>query len=268
MSHPLTRLAAVVAAVSMLFNAQAQERRIAVTAHRGFWKTAACKEAQNSVKALRLAQKNRFWGSEFDVHLTKDNIIVVNHNDDIEGVPIHTSPYAAFRNYRLKNGEKLPTLDDYLVQGKKSGNTVLVLEIKPAENDARSIQLTDMCIQKLLDHGLYDPSRVIFISFSLAACRHLAVIAPEFTNQYLNGGLSPDELHQLGINGLDYYFGVIEAHPEWVARAHELGMSVNVWTVNKEKDMRKMIALGVDCITTNEPLKVRELLGSQEHILE
>lgn len=53
----------------------------------------------------------------------------------------------------------------------------------------------------------------------------------------------------------------------WVsraARAHELGMSVNVWTVNSAENIQKMIDLGVDCITTNDPLLARELLGDRE----
>ena len=54
------------------------------------------------------------------------------------------------------------------------------------------------------------------------------------------------------------------AHPEWVKDAHDLGMSVNVWTVNKEEDIRAMIDCGVDCITTNEPELVRQILGERE----
>ena len=42
-------------------------------------------------------------------------------------------------------------------------------------------------------------------------------------------------------------------------------MSVNVWTVDKDDDIKKMIGLGVDCITTNQPLKVRKILGSKEN---
>ena len=38
-------------------------------------------------------------------------------------------------------------------------------------------------------------------------------------------------------------------------------MSVNVWTVNKEHDMEKMIDLGVDQITSDNPLNVRALLN-------
>ncbi len=43
-------------------------------------------------------------------------------------------------------------------------------------------------------------------------------------------------------------------------------MSINCWTVNKEKDIQDMIDLGVDCITTNEPLLVREKLGKREKV--
>ena len=36
-------------------------------------------------------------------------------------------------------------------------------------------------------------------------------------------------------------------------------MDVNVWTVNKAKDMREMKKLGVDYITTNDPLEAIEV---------
>ncbi len=257
-------VAAITASMLLSFNGNAQNK-IAIGAHRGFWKTEACKEAQNSIKALQLSQKYEFWGNECDVQLTKDNFIVVNHDNDINGLHINSTNYADLKNIRLKNGEKLPNIDSFLKQVEKSKKTVLVLEIKPAENEARSILLTDLCIQKLMDHGLYDPDRVIFISFSLAVCKHLAIVAPQFTNQYLNGNLSPDELHSLKINGLDYHHSVFTKNPDWVKRAHELGMTVNAWTVNAEKDIQNMIDLGVDCITTNEPLLVRKMLGGREN---
>ena len=51
---------------------------------------------------------------------------------------------------------------------------------------------------------------------------------------------------------------------EWVKTAHDLGMSVNSWTVDSGSDIDDMIALGVDAITSNEPLLVREHLGDKE----
>lgn len=49
---------------------------------------------------------------------------------------------------------------------------------------------------------------------------------------YLNGELSPKELKELGFSGLDYQYKVMQAHPEWFKEAKELGLTVNVWTVN------------------------------------
>jgi len=43
-----------------------------------------------------------------------------------------------------------------------------------------------------------------------------------------------------------------------------LGLKVNVWTVNKRKDIEKMIDLGVDYITTDEPLLVREIINEKK----
>ena len=41
-------------------------------------------------------------------------------------------------------------------------------------------------------------------------------------------------------------------------------MSVNVWTIDDEEKISEMIGLGVDQITTNEPLLTRDLLQKLE----
>ena len=67
----------------------AQEARpIAITAHRGHWTALNAGRAQNSVAALREAQRIGCWGSELDVHLSADGIVVVNHDDPVR----HLSP--------------------------------------------------------------------------------------------------------------------------------------------------------------------------------
>jgi glycerophosphoryl diester phosphodiesterase len=45
-----------------------------------------------------------------------------------------------------------------------------------------------------------------------------------------------------------------------VKEAHDLGMSVNVWTVDARKDLEAMRDLGVDQITTNDPALTRTVL--------
>lgn len=110
-----------------------------VIAHRGYWKCGG--SAQNSIASLTKAAEAKVYGSEFDVQLTKDKEIVVNHDDSIQGICIFDTPFAELKDLKLSNGEKLSTLDDYLVAGKKLTGTQLILEIKPhrteeAENEA------------------------------------------------------------------------------------------------------------------------------------
>ena len=94
--------------------------------------------------------------------------------------------------------------------------------------------------------------RVTTISFP-SACRTILALAPDAEVAYLNGDRTPEELHRMGITGIDYHINRFREHPEWVEEAHRLGMNVNVWTVDKPEDIRAMQALGVDYITTNEP---------------
>lgn len=223
-----------------------------VCAHRGFWQCEEAGYAQNSIASLRLAQEGGFWGSEFDVHLTADSVVVVNHDPSIVGIPIHTSTYRELLGARLPNGETIPTLNEYLHQGAKSA-CMMVLEIKPQDTVEATLTLAAQCVRQLKAHGLLDPQRVMFISFSYDACKWIAANLPGFGNQYLEGVVEPEQIHADGINGIDYNWVAFHKHPDWVERAHALGLAVNVWTVDDPEEMRYLRDLGVDVITTNRP---------------
>ena len=189
-------------------------QKIAVTAHRGFWNCEEAGYAENSIKSLELAQQNGLWGSEFDVHITSDLVMLVHHDPDIDGMRIWNHDYADFKDCRLKNGEKIPTLDEYLAQGEKSKKTVLVFELKKQIDKAHEDYMVDQSVKALKEHGLYNPKRVIFISFSLNMCERLAALCPGFTVQYLDKDKSPEELAKLGINGVDYQYKVFGKNAE------------------------------------------------------
>ncbi len=225
-----------------------------VIAHRGFWKTEG--SAQNSVTALKKAAEAKVYGSEFDVQMTADNVLVVNHDDKIEGHVIAETPYEELQFLKLKNGETLPTLDDYLKAGKET-DIRLILEIKPNKNKKHEKKAVKRIIRRVKNHKLQH--RVEYISFSLEACEWLAKRTPKSEIAYLNGDLTPAEVKKKGIDGIDYSYRVIEKHPEWIDEAHALGMKVNVWTVNKEDLMRKLILRKVDYLTTDHPLEAKKL---------
>ena len=99
-----------------------------------------------------------------------------------------------------------------------------------------------------------------FISFNFQMCKRFAEAFPDIPVAYLKGDMSPEKLKEAGIDGLDYHKGVIKLKKGWIKEAHDLGMTVNVWTVNSESSIRKMKELGVDFVTTDNPLEAKELL--------
>ena len=236
------------------------QKQCGIVAHRGFWNCEEAGYAKNSIAALKCAQEAGFWGSEFDVNMTADSVLIVYHDGDIRGKKIEKHPYSEFADETLKNGEKIPTIDEYLEQGKKYPETMLVYELKTHSSAKVEDLFVDLTIAKLQEHELLDPERVMFISFSIHICEVLAQQLPDFTVQFLGSSKSPDEVADLGINGVDYNHGVFRIHKKWYKQARKRGLSVNCWTVNEEKPMIKMFKLGVDMLTTDNPLKARELL--------
>lgn len=238
--------------------------KIGIVAHRGYWNCEEAGFAKNSIAALRCAQEKGFWGSEFDVNMTSDEILLVYHDSKIDGKVIDQNPASEFKDIRLANGEPIPTVDQYLEQGKKSDKTMLVYELKPHSTPEIENRLVDLTLEKLKEYGLDSPKRVMFISFSINICKRLAQSAPEYIVQYLGSDYSPEDLADLNINGVDFNYNVFYGHQDWIASARENSMSVNVWTVNKQEDMEKMMALGVDMITTDHPETLRSFLGDKE----
>ena len=158
--------------------------------------------------------------------------------------------------------EPLPTLEAYLEQGKKDPSVRLVLEIKPHSTTNRE-DCAVLAVTGLVER-LGMEAQVEYISFSLNICRKLKEFAPEAQVAYLEGNLSPDDVKRAGLDGIDYHHSLLATHPDWVARAHALGLTVNAWTVNREEDMRRLIEAGADFITTDNPLLLQKLLSEKK----
>lgn len=226
-----------------------------VVAHRGFWKTEG--SAQNSLAALAKADSIRCYGSEFDVWMTADGKLVVNHDREFKGHDMEASTFAELTAVRLDNGECLPSLQAYLKKAQRYPDLKLVLELKAHRTPERETQAVKQILKMIKRYGL--EKRTEYISFSLHAVKTFVRLsdAPVY---YLNGELTPQELKDLGCAGLDYAMNKIRKHPEWIDEAHRLGLKVNVWTVNQQEDLEWLIDKGVDFITTNEPVLLQSLL--------
>ena len=86
-------------------------------------------------------------------------------------------------------------------------------------------------------------------------------MSPKAKVAYLGSDLTPKQLSDKGYTGLDYHIGAMRAHEEWFDEAKQLGLEVNVWTVDDEPNMKWLIGKGVTYITTDEPVMLQKLLA-------
>src|SRR5690554_4095807 len=229
-----------------------------VVAHRGAWK--ASNNPQNSIASLREAVRLGCEGSEFDVWMTKDGVLVANHDPDFLGIPVETSTYEELLAKKLPNGESIPTVEEYLKEGMRQNTTKLVFEIKTSRiSKERSLELAEKSVQLVKDLGA--EKWVDYIAFDYDICLKVMELDPNANVAYLNGDKTPTELSDTGFFGLDYNINVMRKNPHWIKEAHDLGLTVNVWTVNQEEDMVWLLDEDIAFITTDEPELLFELIN-------
>ena len=73
-----------------------------VIAHRGAFKNTGT--AENSIAALQHAIRMGCQGSEFDVHMSADSVLVINHDPTIQGITIATSTASDLGKLKLSSG--------------------------------------------------------------------------------------------------------------------------------------------------------------------
>lgn len=227
-----------------------------LVAHRGFWDTAGA--AQNSIASLVAAHEVSAYGSELDVMITADGIPVVHHDDKVKGMRIEDVAYDRIKDIRLKNGECIPTFESYLQKFVTLPGLKLIVEIKPHKrivNEDRAVSAVVALVEKYQLEN-----RVEFISFSMNICKETVDRAPYAPVAYLNGDVAPADLKRLGLD-MDYHYDVLKKNPSWIQEAKNLGVKVNVWTVNDAALMEYLIGQGVDFITTDKPLDFNRLIS-------
>ena len=231
-------------------HAQKSFHKNKVIAHRGAWK--ANNHPQNSIASLQEAVALGCEGSEFDVWMTEDGVLVVNHDADFMGMPIETTSYEQLLSKTHENGEKLSTVEEYLAAGMKQKGTKLIFEIKPSKiSVARSEEVAEKSVKAV--KKMKAQKWVDYITFSYEGGLKAIATDPKANVAYLSGDKTPAELKEAGFFGFDYNIGVLKKNQHWIKEAKELGLTVNAWTVNKEEDMKWLLEMGTDFITTDEP---------------
>lgn len=222
-----------------------------IIAHRGAWKEFNL--PQNSIASLKKAIELKCFGTEFDVHLTKDDIVVVNHDADFFGLNIETTNYYDLLIEELPNGEKLPTLNDFFSEGLNQTETKLILEVKTSEigGTDRTKLLIDVIINELTKKT--NPENLEFILFDFDSAVYLKKKLPNFFVHYLEGDKTANEIVKSSLNGMDYNYHLLLADKNIIKDFKNLNLKTNSWTVNNLEIAKEFISQEIDCITTDYP---------------
>lgn len=230
-----------------------------VIAHRGAWKDTGL--PQNSLASFSAAAQMGCHGSECDVWITADDSLVIFHDPQRNGMQLETSLYADIVREPLANGEKIPTMREYIECAREYPQTKLIIDVKNHQNPERTyavFRATDKLVKEMgyedkVEYLIaYIPAYKEFASMTDRPLAYLGRWRDELPEMH------PDTIAAYGIRYLDYQNVHYEAHPEWVERFKKDGIHLNVWTVNKEDEMDLYLAQDFDYITTDHPALLLE----------
>ncbi len=237
-----------------------------VYGHRG----ADIEAPENTLPSFRLAKEIGAYGIEMDIHTTKDNEIIVMHDEFLDRT---TNGNGWVHNYTLEQikkldagqkfdkrfkGTKIPTLNEVF---DAVGDIHYYIEIKHGSNYYPNIE--EKLLNLIDDHGLKNNVQIISFDFdSLSKIRQLdktISIGPLFSNPIswfipISKKLNADWI-QPSISFLD---------KASVDLAHDNKLKVAVWTVDTEELVNLSVKSGVDSITTNDPRKVIKILNEMK----
>ena len=232
----------------------------AVYGHRG----ASSYAPENTMSAFRLAKQQGADGIEFDVKLSADGQVVIIHDPTVNRT---TNGKGLVKNLSLSEikqldagssfssqfaGEPIPTLAELFDEMRHS----LYMNVEMTNYTTQSDLLPEKVAELVRKYDMYDS--IVFSSFSKKTITRIHALLPEIPVAMLaNEGL-PGAINRSSI-GLKAAPDALHPHfsdvtPAMIEKQKQYHRKVNVWTVNQEADIRRMIVLGVDGIITNDPI--------------
>lgn len=213
-------------------------------AHRG----ASNYAPANTLEAFHKAVKLKLEVVEFDVHHTKDGVLVVMHDHNVKRTTdglgsIHTLSLKELRKFHEANGEKVPTLQE----------VINILKNKCiCKIDIRDRGIGDKII-RLIKKNHMENSVIITCDFH-SVIKDIKAHHPNIKSSM--GGVKEKSVEKVIKKAKTIKADIIDSFytittKKLVDEAHKNGLEVHVWTVDNPRLMKKMVKLGVDGITSN-----------------
>jgi glycerophosphoryl diester phosphodiesterase len=244
---------------------------VEIIAHRG----ASHDAPENTLSAVRLAWEQGADAVEVDVHCSRDGKIVVIHDPTLRKLARCSGKVCDKSVAELKQmdvgtwkhsrwaGERIPTVEEALETIPKGKR--LFIEIKCSAD----------CVPELaraIERSGASPQSVVIIAFSLATITEAKGALPEVEacwiverkRNWRTGRWTPaadwviERVRKAGLDGVD--MGMRGLHTKFVEEIKAAKLKCYVWTVDSPSAAARLIAAGLDGVTTNRPGWLREQL--------
>lgn len=259
-------LACVLVVGALYAGAQAAPRLLA---HRG----GSLEADENTMGAFRQSYEKGLRGFETDVHLTRDEQLVILHDDTLDRTTtgkgsVEAATAEEVRAVRTKKaGEPVPFLSDFLTYFKDKPGVFIEMEMKTNTKTYSDERLEVYCrklhdeVKRVLPDKAYS-----FTSFDRRALKIMHRIDPMIATTLIISGPAEmkliQEAKELGCSRISPQMDMTTR--QFVREAKTAGLEVAVWPGTSEQDLALAEALGTDCLTTDIPARLQAKLAGDK----
>ncbi len=208
---------------------------------------------ENTLPAFASAVQKGADMVEIDLRRTSDGEIVVLHDPTLTrlwGLEKNVADLGLSAVQGLGSGsERIPTLRQVLRE----------VDV-PLMVDFTGREVVEGALLATREAGAME--RSLFVTGNIGALRVLRAQAPDARIGLTWVAQDPPSaglLHELGVEYWNPMFGLVT--PERVAAMHGLGLKVSTWTVDRRRDMARVMKAGVDAIVSNRIEALRRQLS-------
>lgn len=225
------------------------KKNVCMIAHRGY----SSKYPDNTEIAFIKAAENGSGGAETDVRITKDGVLVVNHNDEVtfdDGTEllVAESTYEELLAKPLENDESddvvyLCTFRRYL-EIMRDNNMICFVELKGEFPDEKVREVFELVEE------IYDLSKCIMQSFDFNNLIKAHEMFPDLPLMLTYGSNESgyERCFEYGFS-IDAEYKIITK--EMIEEFHSRNLEVALWTVNDKEALDYCLSLGVDYIESD-----------------
>lgn len=223
--------------------------RTQIIAHRG---ASYLANHDNTIESIQIALDMKADCIEFDVRQTLDKVLIIHHDENINGIPLKTLTYHQLCDIANSMGFQVPTLEEALQLCQNRAQ--LLIELKEAGYEKRTIHLVnsyfnyaDYSIQSFLDIVV---RRIKKIDPKVRAGLLVGTEVADFSTRF-NEFFPARRIHECLADFVSAHYRI--ATIDFVLRMNHANIPVYVWTVDSPKVISSFLETEVAGIITNRP---------------